>query len=103
MSKTREQYEASVEVLQAKPWGKLVEERYDARPGRARPYMLASFDRSCAYEDAELVGAAMARLAAEHRGYLTCHTGAGCMEFSINISRDIDEQDEPAPQAEAAS
>lgn len=98
--RTREKYEASVAAFQAKPWGKVTENRYDSCEGRPRPYMFASFERSCSYEDAALVGAAMASLAAEHLGYLTCHTSSGCMEFAINLSRDLDEHDAPAPLAE---
>ncbi len=102
MSKTREEFEAAVAELRTNSWGKVTEQVLDANAVHV-PLMMASFERSCSYDDAALVGAAMAKAAAAVRGYLTCHTCAGRMDFSVQFTRELDAQDEAALVAEALS
>jgi hypothetical protein len=102
-SKTRDEYEKALDVLKnvAAKWdrpGSLHERRFFSAV-RGTHFLMAYLDRSCAFDDAALIGAVMGRAAADSKGYLTCHTGGGVMTWSVQVSRDLDERDE---QVEAA-
>jgi hypothetical protein len=86
---TRPEYESAVAEMRASEWGTFTERVQRARLGRTA-YFYAALDRRCDYKDAALVGAVMANLAAKTRGYLTCHTCNGLMEFSVAVSRDVE-------------
>jgi len=105
-SKTRDEYETALAALHkaAAKWDRpgAVQERTLFSALRGTSFVMAHLDRSCCYEDAALIGAVMAKAAADSRGYLTCHTGGGVMMWSVQVSRDIDERDE-MPVAEVVN
>lgn len=92
--KTRAEYEEGLAVFRERSrrgGATCAETKFS--PTDAAPYALVVFDRNCAFDDAAQVGAEMAILASVVRGYLTCHTSGGMMQWSVHLSRDIDDQD----------